>query len=86
METNQIKAMDTNHFSSYSPLQLEGLGEAVGQRTFYVAPAIEIVEPAGERVMFTTSPGVSDNPIDPNGPFDAPKHDLDIEFRDLWEE
>lgn len=56
------------------------------ERRFYVAPAIEIVAPAVERVMFTTSPGVSDNPIDPNGPFDAPKHDLNIEFKDVWEE
>ena len=52
----------------------------------YSAPAIDIVKPAVERVMFTTSPGVSDNPIDPNGPFDAPKHDLNIEFKDVWEE
>ena len=79
------EAMDTNHFSSYSPLQLEGLGEAVGQRTFYVAPAIEIVEPAGERVMFTTSPGVGGD-YDPSLPIDAPRHDLNIEFKDVWEE
>ena len=63
-----------------------GVGSLEALKRAYSAPAIEIVAPAVERVMFTTSPGVSDNPIDPNGPFDAPKHDLDIEFRDLWEE
>ena len=81
METNQIKAMDTNHFSSYSPLQLEGLGEA---KHPYVAPAIEVVKPAGERVMITVSPGVGSNYN--GGEIEAPKRDLNIEFRDVWEE
>ena len=52
----------------------------------YIAPQIEIVSPAMKPVMFTTSPGVSDEPIDPNGPFDSKRGDLNIEFRDLWDE
>ena len=52
----------------------------------YIAPQIEIVSPDYKPVMFTTSPGVSDDPIDPNGPFDSKKGDLNVEFRDLWDE
>ena len=55
------------------------------ERRFYVAPAIEIVAPAVERVMFTTSPGVGGD-YDPTQPIEAPRHELDIEFKDVWEE
>ena len=52
----------------------------------YIAPQIEIVSPCHKPVMFTTSTDVSDDPINPVGPFDAKKSDLNIEFRDIWEE
>ena len=55
------------------------------ERRFYVAPAIEIVAPAVGRVMFTTSAGVGGD-YDPTQPIEAPRHELDIEFKDVWEE
>ena len=51
----------------------------------YIAPQIEIVMPGQKPVMFTTSPGVGGD-YDPGLDIDAKKHDLNIEFRDMWEE
>ena len=62
----------------------QGVGR--NARRPYVAPAMEVVKAAGKPVMFTTSPGVSEEPINPNGPFDSKKSDFNIEFRDMWEE
>ena len=51
----------------------------------YIAPQIEVVSPDMKPVMFTTSPGVGGD-YDPNDPIDAKRSDLNIEFRDLWDE
>ena len=51
----------------------------------YIAPQIEIVMSCGRPVLYTASPGVGSG-YDPGTGFDAKKSDLNIEFRDIWEE
>ena len=51
----------------------------------YIAPQIEIVSPCHKPVMFTTSPGVGGDYNDSDD-IDAKRGDLNVEFRDLWEE
>ena len=55
------------------------------EKKSYVAPAIEIVRSAGKNVLYTASPGVGSG-YDPGSGFEAPRHDLDIEFKNVWEE
>ena len=56
-----------------------------GVRSSYVAPAIEIVMAGGKPVLYTASPGVGSG-WQPGDDIDAKKHDLNVEFHDLWEE
>ena len=55
------------------------------EKRTYVSPAIEIVMSAGKNVLYTVSPGVGSG-YDPTLPIEAPRHELDIEFKDVWEE
>ena len=54
-------------------------------KKIYIAPQIEIVMSNGRPVLYTASPGIGSG-YDPNLPIDAKKGDLNIEFRDLWDE
>ena len=74
--------------------ETKGLGHAilaaehfVGDEPFAILYGDDIVltEPGQKPVMFTTSPGIGGD-YDPGLDIDAPKHDLNIEFRDMWEE
>ena len=51
----------------------------------YIAPQIEIVMSWAPPEIYTASPGVGSG-YDPGTGFDAKKSDLNIEFRDMWEE
>ena len=54
-------------------------------KKIYIAPQIEIVMSNGRPVLYTASPGVGSG-YDPGTGFDAKKSDLNVEFRDLWED
>ena len=62
-------------------------GASGNDRRFYVAPQIEVVLGASPTVLYTATITQGDDD-DPNNPIDidAKKHDLNIEFRDMWEE
>ena len=66
-----------------SSKEVKGVGG--NGRKPYVAPTIEIVMSNGRPVLYTASPGVGSG-YDPGTGFDAKKSDLNIEFRDLWED
>ena len=55
------------------------------ERNPYIAPAVEVVANILPVVLYTASPGVGSG-YDPGTGFDAKKSDLNIEFRDLWED
>ena len=66
-----------------SSKEVKGVGG--NGRKPYVAPTIEIVKANGRPVLYTASPGVGSG-YDPNDDIDAKRNDLNVEFRDLWDE
>ena len=54
----------------------------------YIAPQIEIVLGTASAVLYTATITQGGDDDDPNNPLpiDAKRGDLNIEFRDLWEE
>ena len=54
-------------------------------RRFYVAPQIEVVLGASPTVLYTAT--ITQGGDDPGDlPIHSKKNDLNIEFRDMWEE
>ena len=60
-------------------------GVSGNARRHYVAPATEVVRSSGRPMLYTASPGVGPG-WQPGDDIDAKKNDLNIEFRDMWEE
>ena len=55
------------------------------ERKSYVAPVSEVVRIGDRPLMVIVSPGVGSD-YNPGDVIDAKKSDLNIEFRDMWEE